>query len=155
MRKMAKPIYVLMGLAGFVLLLACANLANLLLARGSARQREMSVRLAMGAGRRRILRQMLTESLLLSAMGGAAGLLLAYGARNIIPRLLADPWGPPAFNATFDWRIFAFTAAVSHGHGAGLRAGAGVAGDAGERKRGPEGQRRRPRLTGGAAWAAR
>jgi predicted permease len=109
----ARPIYVLLGLAGFVLLLACANLANLLLARGSARQREMSVRLAMGAGRQRILRQMLTESLLLSTMGGAAGLLLAYGARNVIPRLLADPWGPPAFNATFDWGIFAFTAAVS------------------------------------------
>ncbi|HEY1808529.1 MAG TPA: ABC transporter permease [Acidobacteriaceae bacterium] len=110
---LAKPIYVLLSLAGFVLLLACANLANLLLARGSVRQREMSVRLAMGAGRRRILRQVLTESLLLSAMGGAAGLLLAYGARNFIPRLLADPWGPPAFNATFDWGIFAFTAAVS------------------------------------------
>ena len=73
----------------------------------------MSMRLAMGAGRRRVLRQMLTESLLVSAMGGAAGLLLAYGVRNIIPRLLADPWGPPAFNATFDWGIFAFTAAVS------------------------------------------
>jgi predicted permease len=56
---------------------------------------------------------MLTESLLLSTIGGAAGLLLAYGARNVIPRLLADPWGPPAFNATFDWGIFAFTAAVS------------------------------------------
>ncbi len=111
--ELSKPIYVLVGLAGFVLLLACANLANLLLARSSARQREMSVRLAMGAGRRRILRQMLTESLLLSTMGGAAGLLLAYGARNVIPRLLADPWGPPAFNATFDWGIFAFTAAVS------------------------------------------
>jgi predicted permease len=111
--ELSKPIYVLLGLAGFVLLLACANLANLLLARGSARQREMSVRLAMGAGRQRILRQMLTESLLLSAMGGAAGLLLAYGMRNIIPRLLADPWGPPAFNARFDWGIFAFTAAVS------------------------------------------
>ncbi|MGB7353017.1 MAG: ABC transporter permease [Acidobacteriaceae bacterium] len=111
--ELSKPIYVLLGLAGFVLLLACANLANLLLARGSARQREMSVRLAMGAGRRRILRQMFTESLLLSAVGGSAGLLLAYGVRNVIPRLLADPWGPPAFNATFDWGVFSFTAAVS------------------------------------------
>ncbi len=111
--ELARPIYVLLGLAGFVLLLACANLANLLLARGSARQREMSVRLAMGAGRRRILRQMFTESLLLSAMGGAAGLLLAFGFRNVIPRLLSDPWGPPAFDATFNWGIFAFTAAVA------------------------------------------
>jgi len=111
--QLAKPIDLLLGLAGFVLLLACANLANLLLARASARQRELTVRLAMGASRRRILKQILTESLLLSAMGGATGLLLAFGARNIIPRLLADPWGPPAFNATFDWGIFAFTAAVS------------------------------------------
>jgi len=109
----AKPLVVLMALAGLVLLLACANLANLLLARAGVRQREMSVRLAMGAGQGRILRQMMTESLLLSFLGGASGLLLAWLVRNTIPRLLSNAWDPPAFSARLSWPIFAFAAAVS------------------------------------------
>ena len=110
---LAKPVTVLMGLAGFVLLLACANLANLLLARAGARQREMSVRMALGARRGRILRQMMTESLLLSLMGGVAGLLLAWGVRNAIPQLLSQAWNPPAFSARFSWQIFTFAAGIS------------------------------------------
>jgi predicted permease len=108
-----QPTYILMALAGVVLLLACANLANLLLARASARQREMSVRLALGAGRARLVQQVMTESLLLAAMGGLAGLFLGFLGRDIIPHLMASSWEPAPFSAHFGWRIFAFCAVVS------------------------------------------
>ncbi len=112
-REFAKPLYVLLGLVGLVLLLACANIANLMLARAAARQREMGVRLALGAGRWRILRQVLTEGLLLSAMAGALGLALGYMGRTILPKLLAKAWDTADLNVPFDWRVFCFTAGIT------------------------------------------
>jgi predicted permease len=109
----AQTSYVLLTLAGLVLLLACLNLANLLLARSAARQRELSTRMALGATRWSIARQMLTESLLLSSFGGAAGLLLGYLGRNVVPRLLMKSVQPELVQTQFDWRVVLFTLATS------------------------------------------
>ncbi len=112
-RQMKQPLLVLMGLVGLVVLLACTNLANLLLARSAARQREMSVRMALGAGRARILRQVLTESLLLSILGGVAGLVVGYLGRNALLRMFSGPGEPMVLSGGFDWGVFAFNAALS------------------------------------------
>lgn len=109
----AKPIYFLLALAGLVLLIACANLANLLLARSSTRQREMSLRLAMGASRFRVMRQVLTEAMLLALLGGATGLLLGFWGRNIIPNLFDDSWHSSRIDSQMDWRVFVFAFAIT------------------------------------------
>jgi predicted permease len=113
----ARPSYVLLALAGLVLLLACLNLANLLLARCATRQRELSTRMALGASRGSIARQMLTESLLLSSFGGTAGLLLGYVGRNIVPRLLTNSPQLELAQVQFDWRVLLFTLGTSFATG--------------------------------------
>ena len=112
-REFAKPMAVLLTMVGFVLLLACANIANLMLARGTQRQREMSVRMALGAGRARIARQMLVESLVLAAMGGVGGLVIGYFGSALLPLLMENSWEKSQFTVHFDWQVFAFTAAVT------------------------------------------
>jgi predicted permease len=113
----AEPLHVLLGMVAGVLLLACANMANLMLARASARQREMSVRLALGASRSRILRQVLTESLMLSFIGGTLGLALGYWSRTALPNLLASAWSNVKMQVPFHWKVFAFTASLTIGAG--------------------------------------
>ncbi|HEY1677143.1 MAG TPA: ABC transporter permease [Candidatus Sulfotelmatobacter sp.] len=112
-RIFEKPLEVLMAVVTLVLLLACSNIASLLLARSAARQREISVRLALGAGRGRVLRGVLTESLLLSALGGAIGVALAFAGCRTLPALLANPWETSQFTMPLDPAVLVFTASIT------------------------------------------
>ncbi len=110
------PLLALFGAIGFVLLIACVNVANLLLARAATRSREMAVRTALGAGRARVIRQLLTETLLLACAGGALGLLIAYGGLNFLLSI-APPDLPRAQDIALDRWALVFTFVLSAGCG--------------------------------------
>jgi predicted permease len=118
------PLYVLLGMVGVLLIIASGNLASLLISRANAREREMAIRLSIGAGRARIVRQLLAETLLLASVGGVLGLLLAAWGRDALLAMFATG-AVIDLNTGFDWRVLAFCVVTTLA--AGLLAGVGPA----------------------------
>jgi predicted permease len=112
-RRYSRPLFVLMTMVGLILAIACANLANLLLARAASRRREIAVRLSLGASRARVLRQMLTESVLLAVTGGVAGLGVAFAGIRFITWLMANGKEHFTLGATLNWPVLGFTFALA------------------------------------------
>lgn len=111
--RFSQPLQALMAVVAVVMLIACANIASLLLARSNARRREFAIRLSLGCSRSRIIRQMLTESLVLSIVGSIAGVLFAFWARTLIIRIATSgQFNSPSFEMRWDIRLFAFLAAI-------------------------------------------
>ncbi|MEO7995948.1 MAG: ABC transporter permease [Gemmatimonadaceae bacterium] len=109
----SKALYVLMTVVGIVLLIGCANVANLLLARAAAREREIAVRFALGASRMRVIRQLLTETMLLTSMGAVAGVVFAKWSSSLLVQLLSSGRNQVGLDIPIDGRVLLFTSAVS------------------------------------------
>ena len=121
----SSPLLVLLGMVGVLLAIACGNVASLLISRASARDREIAIRLSIGAGRRRVIRQLLAETLLLAVVGGGLGLLLAAWGRDFLVTMFTRGATVVDLDAGFDWRVLAFSVAVTMV--SGLAAGIGPA----------------------------
>jgi putative ABC transport system permease protein len=112
-RQSEAPLWLLLGLSGLVLLIACANLANLMLARAGSREREFVVRLAIGASRGRLIRQLLSESLILAVAGAVCGAFLAIELSNLLVSFMSPSRSPIYLDTALDWRVLGFTAGLA------------------------------------------
>ena len=158
-RRMASPLWLLLAIAGIVLVIACANLANLLLARASAREREMAVRLGLGASRARVVRQLLTESLVLVAIGTTLALLLAGWMGQALVAALETTESRFTLPLGVDWRVLGFASGLAAATCLLFGLAPGAARHA-HRRRGRDARQRarrqrQPRLDGAAPGAGR